>query len=114
MMKQAGLLTIVLLAFPALAEQGRSLNQGQTPIIDVRTESEYRQGRVQGAIHIPYDEIASRINAVAPNRDARIVLYCRSGRRSGIAEQSLRRLGYTQIENKGGLEDMRRAGYPTE
>jgi len=47
------------------------------------------------------------------DRDAPIVLYCRSGRRSGIAEQTLRQLGYRQVENRGGLHDMQRSGYHT-
>lgn len=45
------------------------------------------------------------------DRTAPLVLYCRSGRRSGVAEQTLRRMGYRQIENKGGLGDMQRSGY---
>ena len=60
------------------------------------------------------DEIAGRIAAVAPDRDRRIVLYCRSGRRSGIAEQALRQMGYRQVENKGGLNDMLQNGYQTD
>lgn len=77
----------------------------------MRTADEYRTEHVREAINIPYDEIAARIAAVAPDRDSRIVLYCRSGRRSGIAEQALRQMGYRQVENKGGLSDMLQNGY---
>lgn len=75
-------------------------------VIDVRTADEYAQGHLAGALNIPYDEIASRIAAVAPDKNRRIVLYCRSGRRSGIAQQTLQGLGYQRVENAGGYEDL--------
>lgn len=114
MIKRAGFLSMLLFAVPALADHGGPPVAGQPLVVDVRTGDEYRQGHVRQAINIPYDEIAQRIAAFAPDRDARIVLYCRSGRRSGIAEQTLRQLGYGRIENKGGLDDMRRDGYRTD
>lgn len=110
---QTRLLAALLFAAPALAGHGVPVS-GQPLIIDVRTTGEYQMEHVREAINIPYDEIAARIATFAPNQDTRIVLYCRSGRRSGIAEQSLRQLGYSQIENKGGLDDMRRGGYRTD
>lgn len=80
-------------------------------VVDVRTASEYEQGHIKEAINIPYEEIANQIAAVAPDRDTPIVLYCRSGRRAGVAEQALHQMGYRQIENRGGLTDMLRMGY---
>ena len=108
-----GLFPALLFSLPALAHHGDPPAPGQPLVIDVRTPDEYQQEHVGIAINIPYDEIASRIAVVAPDRDSRIVLYCRSGRRSGIAEQALRQMGYRQIENKGGLGDMLRSGYQT-
>ena len=114
-MKRAGFLAILLLTLPVLAEQpAPALRPVQVPVIDGRSAEEYREGHVRDAVHIPYEQIADRITATVPNRDTRIVLYCRSGRRAEIAEKALRRLGYSHVENKGGLEDMRRAGYLTE
>ena len=107
-------LAALLFAIPVLADHGNPLVSGQPLVIDVRTVGEYRQSHVAEAINIPLDEIAGRIAAFAPDRETQIVLYCRSGRRSGIAEQTLRQLGYHQIENKGGLHDMRRDGYRTD
>ncbi len=98
-------------AAPTLAEHGGQPVSGQPVVIDVRTADEYRQSHVSAAVNIPFDEIADRIAAFVPDRETRIVLYCRSGRRSDIAEQTLRQLGYRQVENKGGLHDMRRGGY---
>ena len=107
------ILTLLVWMSPVMAEHGSPV-AGQPLVIDVRTETEYRQEHVREALNIPYDEIAGRIAAVAPDRATPVVLYCRSGRRSGIAEQALRRLGYRQIENRGGLDDMRRDGYRTD
>lgn len=106
MNKPVGFLAALLLSVPVLAEQSL--------VIDVRTAEEYRQGHVQDALNIPYDEIASRIAAVTSDRDASIVLYCRSGHRAGIAEQALRQMGYGRIENKGGLDNMKRSGYSVQ
>ena len=111
MRKLIGLLVVLLFSIPVLAEPGGLPTPGQPLIIDVRTTEEYRAGHVQDAVNIPYDEITGRIAALAPDRDSRIVLYCRSGRRSGIAEQALRQMGYRQIENKGALNDMLQNGY---
>lgn len=73
--------------------------------IDVRTAQEFSDGHVTQAVNIPYEEIAGQINAIAPDKDALIYVYCRSGRRSGIAKDTLDGLGYTQVINIGGLDD---------
>ncbi|MGB2683277.1 MAG: rhodanese-like domain-containing protein [Candidatus Competibacter sp.] len=114
MIKPAVWLALLLTVFPVWAEHGGLPVAGQPLIIDVRTEAEYRQEHVREALNIPYDQIAERIAAVAPNRDTPIALYCRSGRRSGIAEQTLRQLGYRQAVNQGSLDDMRRGGFRTD
>lgn len=105
---------LLLFSIPALADHGGRPAPDQPLIIDVRTVDEYQQEHVRQSVNIPYDEIAGRIAVFVPDRDARIVLYCRSGRRSAIAEQTLRQLGYRQIENRGGLNDMQRGGYRTD
>lgn len=114
MTKAAGFLTLLLWTLPALADHGGPPVAGQPLVVDVRTEGEYQQEHVREAVNIPYDQIAQRIAAFAPDHESRIVLYCRSGGRAGIAEQTLHRLGYHQVENKGGLDAMRRNGYRTD
>ncbi|QEI14107.1 rhodanese-like domain-containing protein [Cellvibrio japonicus] len=79
--------------------------------IDVRTPDEYNAGHLHGAILIPYEEIAARISEVTSDKNARIRLYCRTGRRSGIAQETLQALGFTQATNEGGYEDLLRAGH---
>jgi len=73
--------------------------------IDVRTAEEYNAGHVSGAVNIPYTEIAARIGEVTENKDTPIYVYCRSGRRSGIARETLIAEGFTQVTNLGGLQD---------
>lgn len=75
--------------------------------IDVRTAGEYSQGHVSEAINIPYDEITRRIGEATADQSALIYVYCRSGRRSGIAQSALEEAGYTNVVNVGGLEDAR-------
>jgi phage shock protein E len=76
--------------------------------VDVRTAGEFGAGHVAGAVNIPYEEITERIGEVASDKDATIYLYCRSGRRSGIALEALREAGYDNAVNIGGLEEARR------
>lgn len=73
-------------------------------IIDVRTEQEYNAGNIEGSILIPYDVIGDKIADTAPNKNSKIILYCRSGRRSGIAEGVLKEMGYTNVENYGSMQ----------
>ncbi len=85
------------------AESGES-----TPlVIDVRTQAEWDEGHLEIARHIPLDQITERIGDVAPDKDQKIYLHCRSGGRSGQALTQLEGLGYTNVENAGGLEDAR-------
>jgi rhodanese-related sulfurtransferase len=74
-------------------------------IIDARTEEEFAQGHIPGAILIPEYEIASRAEAELPDKNALILVYCRSGRRSKIASQELVKLGYTNVKEFGGILD---------
>ena len=73
--------------------------------IDVRSASEYADGHVDGAVNIPHTEIAQRIGEVTEDKEATIYLYCRSGRRSGIALDVLQEAGYEGAVNIGGLDD---------
>jgi phage shock protein E len=75
-------------------------------LVDVRTQAEYNAGHLPGALLIPYTQIADSIGAIAPDKNRVIVLYCRSGRRSGIAEQTLIDLGYINAVNGGGYQSL--------
>ena len=74
-------------------------------IIDARTEEEFAAGHIANAVLIPEYEIAERAEAELPDKDALILVYCRSGRRSKIASEELVKLGYTNVKEFGGIID---------
>ena len=74
-------------------------------IIDARTQSEYDEGHIPGAILIPEYEIAQRAESELPDKNQLILVYCRSGRRSKIAAEELVKLGYTNVKEFGGIID---------
>lgn len=76
-------------------------------IVDVRTPAEYATGHYPGATNIPLAEIPNRLADFGP-RDKPIVLYCRSGNRSGQAQRLLQHAGFTDVTNAGGLSDLQK------
>ena len=69
-------------------------------VLDVRTPQEYAEGHVPGAVNVPYDQLASRLADVPKDKD--VVLYCKSGRRAGIAADVLTANGYTRLSHLEG------------
>lgn len=76
-----------------------------TVIVDVRSPWEFEAEHIPGAKNIPLEEITARANEFKAFKDA-IVLYCRSGNRSGMAVSILKQNGMTNVFNGGGLSDM--------
>lgn len=74
-------------------------------IVDAREQSEYDEGHIKGAIVIPYTEIEQKAEELLPNKTQLILVYCRSGRRSKIAAQSLANMGYKNVKEFGGIID---------
>lgn len=88
---------------------------GHTPFmfLDVRSSEEFTEAHIAGAIWIPVQTLASRLNEIPQN--VRIYVYCHSGGRSAKASTTLTRAGYSDIENVlGGMKAWQKAGYPTE
>lgn len=75
-------------------------------IVDVRSEREFRQQAYPGAVNIPLGVLATRLGQLA--RDRPVVLYCRSGARSAAAARVLKRAGFEEVLNAGGLHHMPR------
>jgi phage shock protein E len=76
-------------------------NAEEIVVYDVRTAEEYASGHIPGSVNIPHDVIGDRIPV--KDKDAVIVVYCRSGNRSGQARRTLEKLGYTNIADFGGI-----------
>ena len=74
-------------------------------ILDTREQDEFDEGHIPGAILIPYTEIENQAEEMLPDKDNLILVYCRSGRRSKIAAESLAKLGYTNVKEFGGIID---------
>ena len=74
-------------------------------ILDARTQEEYDQGHIPGAIVISHEEIMEKAEEVLTDKEQLILVYCRSGRRSKIAAEALVGLGYTNIKEFGGIID---------
>ena len=89
------------------AEEAKQIMDSQEDciILDVRTQEEYDQGHIPGAIVISHEEIAEKAEDVLTDKDQLILVYCRSGRRSKIAAEALVELGYTNIKEFGGIVD---------
>ena len=87
-------------------EAKRIMDSGEEHIIlDTREQDEFDEGHIPGAILIPYTEIENKAEEMLPDKNTQILVYCRSGRRSKIAAESLAKLGYTNVKEFGGIID---------
>ena len=88
-------------------QQAKEIMEGTTPhiILDVREENEFAQGHIPGAILLPHGQIEELAPTVLPDRNALILVYCRSGRRSKIAAEALANMGYRNVKEFGGIVD---------
>lgn len=74
-------------------------------LVDVRTQAEYDEGHIPGAILIPNETITDEVPAALTDKKAVILIYCRSGNRSAQAAEKLAKMGYEQIYDFGGIID---------
>ena len=84
-------------------------------LIDVREQVEWDAGHIAGSLFIPRGALVQRAASELPDRDAEVVVYCRSGQRSAFSTQDLLQLGYTNVVNMaGGILDWGANGLPIE
>lgn len=76
--------------------------------IDVRSEAEYNAEHLEGTEFIPHTKIADEIGKLNLAKDTPIKLFCRSGGRAGMAESTLKEMGYTNVENVGGIANAKK------
>lgn len=75
-------------------------------LLDVRTEEEYREGHIAGSINLPLDKIAA-IGNMVKDKSTPLYVHCLSGSRSGRAVSCLKKSGYTNATNIGGISGYR-------
>ncbi len=82
-------------------------------VLDVRTPKEFAEGHVPGAVNVPHDQVASQLAQIPKDKD--VVLYCRSGRRAGLAAGVLEANGYKELKQlQGDMEAWLKDGRPVE
>lgn len=88
-------------------DEAKSIIDSDTPhiILDVRTTQEYDMGHIPGAIVIPVEEITESAPSILTDKNALILVYCRSGNRSKVASEALANMGYSNIREFGGIID---------
>jgi sulfur-carrier protein adenylyltransferase/sulfurtransferase len=98
------------------ATQARELvKNGEPLVLDVREQSEWDEGHIPGAVHVPRGHLESRIERTAPDPTRPIVVYCSAGNRSAFAAKTLGELGYEDVTSlAGGFTDWKRNGFPVE
>jgi phage shock protein E len=89
------------------AEQAKSIMDQEEDIVilDVRTKAEYDQGYIANAVLIPDTSLKDEVEEKIPDKNTKILIYCRSGRRSAQAAKQLIEMGYTDVLDFGGIID---------
>lgn len=103
-MKRLKILILTIILGVLTAPTFAAASEDTAPlIIDTRTKAEWDEGHLEGAVLIPYEMIAQDITTIAPDKNTEINLYCRTGRRSGIALETLKKAGYSHLKNLGSM-----------
>jgi rhodanese-related sulfurtransferase len=93
--------------------QARELVDAGAQVVDVRTATEHAAGHIQGAAHIPLDQLGGDASETLDS-ERPVVVYCRGGNRSAAAAEALRNSGYDAHSIDGGLLAWHEAGLPME
>lgn len=95
-------------------DAGIAVGKGESILIDVREESDWREGHAQGAKHLSRGIIELEIEDEFPDTAQPIICYCGGGSRSALVTESLQKMGYTNVRSmRGGYRDWKAAGLPT-
>ena len=97
------------------AQAQAKLAQPGVVLVDVRTAQEYAGGHIAGSVLIPLDDLERQAGGLLPDRNAPLVVYCHSGRRSQKAIGILKSMGYTKLANlDGGISNWQAQGLPVQ
>ncbi|MBI5474407.1 MAG: rhodanese-like domain-containing protein [Ignavibacteriae bacterium] len=92
------------------AEVAEKLKSNSIVLLDVRTAAERQAGSIKGSLHIPLHEIRRRANELEKHKGREIVCYCATGSRSGSAAATLKKLGFTVANMRGGIAEWNYSG----
>jgi rhodanese-related sulfurtransferase len=99
----------------SVEEAKAMLDKGGLAFLDVREPKEYRSGHVPGAINVPRGLLEFQVGSKLADKNAVVVVYCKSGGRSCLSSDTLVKMGYKNIKNMdGGWKAWLSAGYPVE
>ena len=100
------ILLFALLAASLALLSGCALSKAKkVVVVDVRTREEYDGGHIENAVLVPNESIESEMPEALPDKEATLLVYCRSGRRSKQAAEKLLKLGYQNVYDFGGVID---------
>jgi rhodanese-related sulfurtransferase len=96
------------------ADARKQAEAGDAILVDVREESDWREGHAQGARHLSRGVIELEIEERVPDVKRLIICYCGGGSRSALVAESLQKMGYENVRSVvGGLRAWKKAGLPT-
>ncbi len=96
-------------------ETRRKIDSGRAKVIDVREESEWAAGHIQGAEYLGRGILERDIEQRVPERNTELILYCGGGFRSALAADNLQKMGYTKVASMaGGWREWKEKGFPVE
>jgi len=99
----------------SVADAKALLDKGGVAFLDVREPKEYQSGHIPGAVNVPRGLLEFQIETKIPDKNAVVVVYCKTGGRSCLASQTLVKMGYKNIKNMdGGWQAWMKAGYPVD
>jgi phage shock protein E len=84
------------------SEKARAMVKAGARLLDVRTPAEFAAGHIEGALNIPVQELAKRVEEVGP-KEVPVVVYCQAGMRAANAAQILQKAGFREIFNLGPM-----------
>ncbi|WP_050739354.1 rhodanese-like domain-containing protein [Acetobacterium bakii] len=89
------------------AQEAKSIidSREEVIILDVRTQKEFDEGYIENAVLIPHTEIENQAPGVLTDKNAKILVYCRTGSRSAVAAKKLAEMGYANVYDFGGIVD---------
>ena len=106
-MMQNSFSKVILLINILIGSSFLSAEESTSIWIDVRTPAEYQQSSIDGHPNIPHTSIMNEIEELVTDKGEAIYLYCQRGRRAGLAKAMLEKMGYTNVTNAGGIDEVK-------